>query len=76
MVLPNPIQSYDGYIDIEIYEKHGDGYWAQKKYLVHGINDIMWTNDPKDVAEYIEEMLETIEETGSVQAAKQKLREK
>lgn len=38
-----------GTLDIEIYEKAGaDGWikgWAQAKYLVHGFEDVLWTDD-------------------------------
>ena len=32
-------------LDIEIYEKWGKDEWAQAKYLVHGHDDVLWTND-------------------------------
>ena len=32
-------------LDIEIYEKWGEGELAQAKYLVHGHDDVLWTND-------------------------------
>lgn len=33
-----------GTLDIEIYEKAGVGF-AQAKYLVHGFEDLFWTDD-------------------------------
>ncbi len=33
-----------GSLDIEIYEKAGVGF-AQAKYLVHGFEDVFWTDD-------------------------------
>ncbi len=32
-------------LDIEIYEKWGCNEWAQGKYLVHGYDDVLWTNN-------------------------------
>lgn len=31
------------FVDIEVYDT-GDK-WAQAKYLVHGFNDVLWTDD-------------------------------
>jgi len=32
-------------LDIEVYDVYGDGHWAQAKYLVHGFDDVLWTDD-------------------------------
>jgi len=34
----------DGMIDIEVYDTKTDS-WAQGRYLAHGFDDILWTND-------------------------------
>lgn len=31
-------------LDIEIYPKGDQGKWAQAKFLVHGYDDVMWTD--------------------------------
>ncbi len=49
---------YDGFtLDIEIYKNYGDGYWAQAHYLVHGIDDVLWTNSIDDAISYLKEEL-------------------
>lgn len=40
-------------LDIEIFEKWGNGEWAQAKYLVHGHRDILWTNDLNDALAFL-----------------------
>ena len=40
-------------LDIEVYDKFGEGYWAQCRYLVHGYDDVLWTNDLEDALNYI-----------------------
>jgi len=46
-----------GTLDIEIYEKAGDdGWvknWAQAKYLVHGFDDVLWTDDIDDALAFL-----------------------
>lgn len=37
--------------DIEIYSEND--IWAQAKYLVHGYDDILWTNNINDALEYL-----------------------
>ncbi len=37
--------SYAFMVDIEVYDVYGEGEWAQAKYLVHGYDDVYWTND-------------------------------
>ena len=47
-------------LDIEIYEDYGDGFWAQAKYLVHGLDDILWTNDKEQALLYLAAELERL----------------
>ena len=55
---------YDGFtLDIQIYKNYGEGYWAQAHYLVHGIDDVLWTNDIREVVNYIKSELENAEKT-------------
>ena len=48
-----------GYVDIEVYEP-SDG-WAQAKYLVHGWDDILWTNDLDSALLFLKESVEKME---------------
>lgn len=48
-----------GYVDIEVYEQ-SDG-WAQAKYLVHGWDDILWTNDLDSALLFLKESVEKME---------------
>lgn len=53
---------YDGFtLDIEIYKNYGNGYWAQAKYLVHGYDDVLWTNSIKDAINFLEFDLERLD---------------
>ena len=40
-------------LDIEIYEEYGDHVWAQAKYLVHGHDDLLWTNDLNEAISFL-----------------------
>ena len=40
-------------IDIEVYSQYGDDYWAQSRYLVHGYDDVLWTDSAEDAAQFI-----------------------
>lgn len=40
-------------LDIEIYEQFGEGHWAQARYLVHGYDDVLWTNNVDDALEFL-----------------------
>jgi hypothetical protein len=42
---------------IEIYEKWGDGEWAQAKYLVHGHDDVLWTNNINEAIAFLKASL-------------------
>lgn len=48
-------------VDIELYQHYGDDYWAQAKYLVHGIDDVLWTNDIDAALSFLRESLEMAE---------------
>ena len=48
-----------GYVDIEVYEP-SDG-WAQAKYLVHGWDEILWTNDLDSALLFLKESVEKME---------------
>lgn len=54
-------EGYDGFrVDIEIYSKFGRGQWAQARYLVHGIDDILWTNEKDQALKYLEDELDRL----------------
>ena len=50
-----------GTLDIEIYEKAGaDGWvkrWAQAKYLVHGFEDVFWTDDLDEALAFLKQSI-------------------
>ncbi len=60
----------DGFrIDIEIYShrsiEHKDDEWytwKQARYLVHGIDDSMWTNDINEALSYLKEELKRLQD--------------
>lgn len=39
--------------DITIYEKYGGEEWAQTRFLVHGYDDILWTNDKEEAIKFL-----------------------
>lgn len=41
-------------VDIEVYD---DDIWAQAKYLVHGVDDVFWTNDLAEALKFIKEQV-------------------
>jgi len=56
----------DGFIlDIQIYKNYGEGFWAQAHYLVHGTDDVVWTNSLDDAVSYLRSELERIEKNDS-----------
>lgn len=48
------------YLDVEVFDKYGEGYWAQERFLVHGLDDIFWTDDPAKAASFLQDSLEQI----------------
>lgn len=44
-------------LDIEVYEKWGEGEWGQAKYLVHGHDDVLWTNDIEEAIAFLKSSL-------------------
>ena len=53
---------FDGFtLDVHIYKEHGDGHWAQDHYLVHGIDDVVWTDSIDAVVNYLRAELERLE---------------
>lgn len=48
----------DWLLDIEVYNDWGDEYWAQAPFLVHGIDDVLWTESVDAVLAYLREELE------------------
>jgi len=46
-------------LDIECYDTT-ENTWAQATFLVHGIDDVYWTDDPDEAANYIKEDLARI----------------
>ena len=53
----------DGFtIDVQVFSSYGIGRWAQERYLVHGIDDVLWTSSKEDVINYIKEELTRLDE--------------
>ena len=48
-----------GFIDVEVYDKENNS-WAQGKYLVHGLDDVLWTDDAEQAALYVKESIERL----------------
>lgn len=53
-------------LDIEVYKYFGDGYWAQAMFLVHGLDDVLWTNDVDAALNYLRTDIDRIK-NGEVQ---------
>jgi hypothetical protein len=49
-------------LDIEIYPEPIEGDWHQGKYLVHGIDDSLWTSNKQIAVDYILDELRRLEE--------------
>jgi hypothetical protein len=50
-------------LDIEIYDTSDPKEeWAQGKYLVHGYDDVLWTDDLKAALAFLEESIKKCEE--------------
>ena len=48
-----------GFLDIEVYDTDDPGEtWAQGKFLVHGIDDVLWTDNIADAINFFTESLE------------------
>ena len=48
-----------GFLDIEVYDTDDpDETWAQGKFLVHGIDDVLWTDNIADAINFFTESLE------------------
>ena len=45
-------------VGIEVYDKFGEGYWAQSRYLVHGVQDVLWTNDIYEAFSFLRDGIE------------------
>lgn len=61
-------EGYNGFIlDVEIYSKYGENEWAQEPYLVHGIDDVLWTDSIDAVVAFLKEDLERLRD-GKVRA--------
>jgi hypothetical protein len=56
---------YDGFtLDIQVYRNYGDNCWAQAHYLVHGVDDVMWTDSLDEAIEYLKQELKRPELVG------------
>jgi hypothetical protein len=44
-------------VDIEIYEEFGEGKSAPSRYLVHGLTDVMWTDDLSEALGFLQQEL-------------------
>ena len=40
-------------LDIEVFDEYGEGVFVQAKYLVHGYDDVLWTNSLDDAIDYL-----------------------
>jgi hypothetical protein len=45
-------------LDVVVYENYGEDCWAQEKYLVHTIDDVLWTSSIESVINCIRAELE------------------
>ena len=45
-----------GYIDVEVWDMENED-WAQGKFLVHGYDDVLWTDDADEAAKYVKESI-------------------
>jgi hypothetical protein len=48
-------------LDIECYDTT-ENTWAQAAFLVHGLDDVYWTDDPEEAANIIKSELVRIKE--------------
>jgi hypothetical protein len=46
-------------LDIEIYSPTIDS-WAQARYLVHGYDDVLWTDNLQHALEFLHEQCSTL----------------
>lgn len=44
-------------LDIEVYDTKDDD-WAQGKYLVHGYDDVFWTDSLDDAMSFLKDSLQ------------------
>jgi len=49
-------------LDVDVYDEYGDGHWAQARYLVHGYDDVCWTNDPAVACRFLLDQLRELAE--------------
>ena len=53
-----------GILDIEIYDTTDPKeLWAQAKFLVHGVDDVLWTDDIVDAIRFFTESVARLSET-------------
>jgi len=45
-------------VDIEVYDEYGPDQWAQAKYLAHGRDDVLWTDDLDEALNFLRAGLE------------------
>ena len=49
----------DTAVDVQVYNECGPGRdLAQAHFCVHGLDDVLWTNDPQAAADYIKNSLD------------------
>ena len=46
------------FVDIEIYDPEKE-HWAQGRYLVHGADDVYWTDDIDEALSFLRDSLDT-----------------
>lgn len=49
-------------LDVTVFDEWGDHVFAQAKYLVHGFDDVLWTNDIDSVIAYLKDDLIRLKE--------------
>lgn len=47
-----------GGLDIEVYDKKDD--WEQGKYLVHGYDDVLWTDELEQAISFLKSELKRV----------------
>ncbi|MHA2010502.1 MAG: hypothetical protein ACW980_24580 [Promethearchaeota archaeon] len=45
-----------------MYQKYGEKEWAQAKYLVHGYDDVLWTNNVNEAVLFLRESMKKLDE--------------
>jgi len=49
-----------GFLDIELHKKGSDSF-SQRKYLVHGWDDVLWTDNLDEAIKFLHQQMELME---------------